>query len=77
VLRCYHVAVAPLVAYCVLLWGIGLSGGYALAYHPAAPALSRQSPVAFWAGSTIALALLAVVLPLILRHAVRSHRAAH
>jgi multidrug resistance protein, MATE family len=77
VLRCYHVAVAPLVAYCVLLWGVGLSGGYALAYHPGAPALSRQSPAAFWAGSTIALALLAVVLPLILRHAVRSHRAAH
>ena len=37
VLRCYRVAVAPLVAYCVLLWGVGLAGGYALAYHRAGP----------------------------------------
>lgn len=73
VLRCYHVAIAPMVAYTVLLWGVGLTGGYLLAYHPAAPALGRDSPAAFWAGSTIALALLAVVLPLILRHAVRTH----
>jgi multidrug resistance protein, MATE family len=73
VLRCYHVAIAPMVAYTVLLWGVGLTGGYLLAYHPAAPALGRDSPAAFWAASTIALALLAVVLPLILRHAVRTH----
>jgi multidrug resistance protein, MATE family len=73
VLRCYHVAVAPMVAYTVLLWGVGLTGGYLLAYHPAAPPIARHSPAAFWAGSTIALALLAIVLPLILRHAVRTH----
>jgi multidrug resistance protein, MATE family len=74
VLRCYHVAIAPMVAYTVLLWGVGLTGGYLLAYHPAAPAIAPQSPAAFWAGSTVALALLALVLPVILRHAVRSHR---
>jgi multidrug resistance protein, MATE family len=73
VLRCYHVAVAPMVAYTVLLWGVGLTGGYLLAYHPAAPPIAPHSPAAFWAGSTIALALLAIVLPLILRHAVRTH----
>ena len=33
VLRCYRVAVAPLVAYCVLLWGVGVVGGYQLAYR--------------------------------------------
>jgi multidrug resistance protein, MATE family len=74
VLRCYHVAIAPMVAYTLLLWGVGLTGGYLLAYHPGAPSIARHSPAAFWAGSTIALALLAVVLPLILRHAVRSYR---
>ncbi|HKB55447.1 MAG TPA: MATE family efflux transporter [Ramlibacter sp.] len=73
ILRCYRVAVAPLVAYCVLLWGVGLSGGYALAYSAAAPALARYSPSAFWGASTIALALLGLVLPLILRHSVRSY----
>ena len=32
VLRCYRITVAPLVVYCVLLWGAGLGGGYLLAY---------------------------------------------
>jgi multidrug resistance protein, MATE family len=77
VLRCYHIAVAPLFAYGVLLWGVGLSGGYALAYHAAAPDAFQRTPAAFWAASTIALALLAAVLPLILRHSVRRYRAAH
>lgn len=72
-LRCYHVAIAPMVAYTVLLWGVGLTGGYLLAYDPRMPPIAPLSPAAFWAGSTIALALLAIVLPLILRHAVRSH----
>ena len=36
-LRCYRVAVAPLAAYCVLLWGVGLAGGYALAYRGLGP----------------------------------------
>lgn len=76
VLRCYRVAVAPLVAYCVLLWGVGLAGGYALAYHDAGPWTAQRSPAAFWAASTVALALLAVVLPLILWRAVRSYRPA-
>ena len=76
VLRCYRVAVAPLLAYCVLLWGIGLAGGYALAYHEAGPWAAQRSPAAFWAAATVALALLGVVLPLILWRAVRSYRPA-
>lgn len=32
VLRCYRITVAPLVIYCLLLWGGGLAGGYWLAY---------------------------------------------
>jgi Na+-driven multidrug efflux pump len=36
VLRCYRVAVAPLVAYCVLLWGVGV-------------AAATCSPIAAWA----------------------------
>lgn len=73
VLRCYRVAVAPLVAYCLLLWGVGLIGGYALAYHGAGPWPAQHSPAAFWAASSVALALLASVLPLILWRAVRAH----
>jgi MATE family multidrug resistance protein len=32
VLRSYRITVLPLAVYCVMLWGLGLAGGYALAY---------------------------------------------
>ena len=72
ILRCYRVAVAPLVAYCLLLWGAGLAGGYQLAYRGIGPFPAMHSPAAFWIMSALALALLAIVLPLILWRAVRS-----
>ena len=71
VLRCYRVAVAPLVAYCVLLWGVGLAGGYALAYQGLGPWPAQHSPAAFWAAGAVALALLGLILPAILWRAVR------
>jgi MATE family multidrug resistance protein len=74
VLRCYRVAVAPLVAYCVLLWGAGLAGGYLLAYRGIGPWPAMHSPAAFWIMSALALGLLAIVLPLILWRAVHSHQ---
>jgi MATE family, multidrug efflux pump len=76
VLRCYRVAVAPLVAYCVLLWGVGLAGGYALAYQGLGPWKAEHSPAAFWAAGAVALALLSVILPMILWRAVRRYRPA-
>ncbi len=74
VLRCYRVAVAPLVAYCLLLWGVGLAGGYALAYHQGAAWTAQNSPAAFWAAATVALGLLAIILPVILWRTVRAYR---
>jgi multidrug resistance protein, MATE family len=76
VLRSYRVAVAPLVAYCVLLWGVGVLGGYHFAYRGLGPWSAQQSPAAFWIASSFALALLAVILPLILWRAVRQFRPA-
>ncbi len=76
VLRCYRVAVAPLVAYCVLLWGVGLSGGYLLAYRGVGPLPAQHSPAAFWQASTLALALLAPILLAILWRAVHAARPA-
>lgn len=76
VLRCYRVAVAPLVAYCVLLWGVGVVGGYQLAYQGLGPWPPQHTPAAFWLASSFALALLSVILPLILWRAVRSYRPA-
>ncbi|MEO8653315.1 MAG: MATE family efflux transporter, partial [Ramlibacter sp.] len=75
VLRCYRVAVAPLVAYCVLLWGVGLVGGYALAYRQDGTWMLGNSPAAFWAAATAALALLSFILPVILWRAVRAYQA--
>jgi MATE family multidrug resistance protein len=71
VLRCYRVVLAPLVAYCVLLWGVGLWGGYLLAYHGIGPLAPHPSPLAFWQASTLALLLLAPILLTILWRAVR------
>lgn len=76
VLRCYRVAVAPLVAYGVLLWGVGLIGGYSLAYRQAGNGMLANSPEAFWAAATVALALLSLILPVILWRAVRAWRTA-
>ena len=71
-LRSYRVTVRPLLTYSVLLWGVGLAGGYALAYHGtptlAELGLALQSPLSFWQAAMLALALTCVVLaPLLWR----------
>ncbi|MBK6006513.1 MATE family efflux transporter [Ramlibacter ginsenosidimutans] len=76
VLRSYRVTVAPLVAYCVLLWGVGVVGGYRLAYRGLGPIAAQHTPAAFWTASSFALGLLALILPLILWRAVRRFRTA-
>nr|WP_312376076.1 MATE family efflux transporter [Delftia acidovorans] len=72
VLRCYRITVAPLVIYCLLLWGGGLAGGYWLAYgtDSALPAwLHHGTPAPFWAGSACALLVTALVFSAIVRKA--------
>jgi MATE family multidrug resistance protein len=71
VLRCYRVVIAPFVAYALLLWGVGLVGGYALAYMGIGPLAAQHSPAAFWAAGAVALLLLAPSLVVILWRAVR------
>jgi multidrug resistance protein, MATE family len=58
-LRCYGVTVAPLVLYGVLLWGLGLYGGYLLTYQGVAGFAARPIPASFWAVSTLALGIVA------------------
>jgi len=74
VLRCYRVVVAPLVAYCVLLWGVGLAGGYVLAYVGMGPLAAQNSPHAFWQAATVALVLAGPILAAILWRTARAHR---
>jgi MATE family multidrug resistance protein len=74
VLRSYRVTIAPLVAYCVLLWGIGVLGGYLLAYRGMGPWPAQHTPAAFWLASSSALGLLALILPLLVWRAARQVR---
>ena len=65
-LRSYGITVLPLLTYTLLLWGLGLGGGYAVAYsqHQVAALgwLVPESPISFWQTSSIALGLTALVL---------------
>lgn len=61
ILRCFRVTVAPFLIYSVLLWGLGLYGGYRLAYHGLGPWPALQTPAAFWMAGATALALTALV----------------
>ncbi len=70
-LRCYRITIAPLALYGVLLWGLGLYGGYQLAYAGIAGSAATRSPSSFWAASTVAIALVAGCLLALLMGAVR------
>jgi MATE family multidrug resistance protein len=76
-LRCYNITVLPLITYTVLLWGLGLAGGYSVAYGTNfdlsnLPWLSPQSPIAFWQTGSLALYVTtAVLLPVLWRAAYR------
>jgi len=60
VLRCFRITLAPFLIYGVLLWGLGLYGGYLLAYRGLGPWPALQTPVAFWMAGSVALALAAL-----------------
>lgn len=74
VLRCYRVVIAPFIAYVVLLWGVGLGGGYALAYLGLAGFEAQHSPMAFWAAGALALLSTVPILVAILWRAARRSR---
>lgn len=62
-LRCYRITLMPLLIYTALLWGVGLYGGYVLAYQGIDWAAwpMRASVDTFWMTSTAALALVSVL----------------
>ena len=55
-LRCYHVVRLPTLIYSVMLWGLGLGGGYWLAWH-GPPAW--RGPHALWIMVALAMTLVA------------------
>jgi MATE family multidrug resistance protein len=62
ILRCFKITLVPMLLYSVMLWGVGLSGGYLLAYHGLLGISAMQSPHAFWLMSLSALALVGACL---------------
>ena len=60
VLRCFRITLTPFVIYGVLLWGLGLYGGYVLAYQGLGPWPALRRPDAFWMAGAAALALAAL-----------------
>ncbi len=67
VLRSDRITVAPLVIYRLLLWGLGLGGGYVLAYQGLGPWAPQPSPRTFWTTSARAFALMAALFLALLR----------
>lgn len=74
-LRCWRITLTPLLIYGVLLWGLGLYGGYRLAYQGLGPWPSLQTPAAFWLAGTAALALTALIFWLLLWQLLRREAA--
>lgn len=74
VLRSYGVAVVPLVVYGLLLWGLGLGGGYLLAYEGIAGFGPLHAPQAFWSAGALALGLTALLFTVLLWRVVQARR---
>ena len=68
ILRCFKVTLLPMVLYSVMLWGVGLSGGYLLAYHGLPGVSAMPSPQAFWVMSLLALILVSMGLVYLVWH---------
>ncbi|MEG2046511.1 MAG: MATE family efflux transporter, partial [Comamonas sp.] len=77
VLRALRITLAPLITYSTMLWGVGLGGGYALAYLWQWPPAWHGTPVPFWATSVLALAATALVFIAMLQRHLRPLQQAH
>ena len=75
VLRAYRQAVAPLVIYALAIWGVGLGGGYVLAFDlfGIAPAALRDA-IGFWSAATGGLIVAGTGMTLFLRWMLRQQR---
>ncbi|MCS6945731.1 MAG: MATE family efflux transporter [Sutterellaceae bacterium] len=74
-LRGYKVALAPMLIHSMALWGLGLLGGYWLAFHTELGA-RLGGAASFWAAADVGLILAAGALSWILARVTRQHWAA-
>ncbi len=75
VLRAWRIATLPTVIYVLALWGVGLGGGYALAFNVGgAVPLAWQGARGYWIASTAGLTLSALLLVALLAWVLRQQR---
>jgi len=76
ILRAYHIATAPVVIYALAIWGVGIGGGYYLAFSgaPQVPD-SLRGASGFWSAATAGLVLAALGLTLFMRWLHRQNQA--
>ena len=74
-LRAYGQATAPLLIYAVAIWGVGLGGGFLLAFDIGGqvPASLRGSP-GFWSAATVGLIVSAIAMTAFLRWTMQRQR---
>ena len=77
VLRAYKVTTAPVLIYVAALWGVGLGGGYVLAFNvPGSVPAELQGARGFWFASTTGLVLAGSALSLFMAWMFRQQRRA-
>ncbi len=69
VLRAYQVATLPMIIYVVALWGLGIGGGYVLAFGA-----DGVGAVGFWQAATAGLLTAGLLLSLLLRRVFNENR---
>lgn len=69
VLRAYQVATLPMIIYVVALWGVGIGGGYALAFGT-----DGAGALGFWQAATAGLLMAGLLLSLLLRRVFDENR---
>jgi MATE family multidrug resistance protein len=67
VLRAYKVAVVPTIIYALMLWGVGLGGGYVLGFALLPFHWLPHGAAGFWLGNTASVFLAAICLGFYLR----------
>ena len=67
ILRSFKITIAPVLVYSSMLWGIGLPGGYLLAYQGLPGINALESPHAFWLMSILALIFVCAALMYLIR----------
>jgi MATE family multidrug resistance protein len=75
VLRAYRIATLPMLIYAASLWGVGMVGGYLLAFDVTGhtPAALRGAP-GYWAAFTLGITLAALLLVGLLAWVLRTKR---